>query len=285
VIIAFLLYKIGTILYNKYKERKDKEQEEKNQLLPLPIVPETANKDEKKETINDLIAKKAEELVKKEGDTCTQKPEVFNISNNIYTYTDAKAVCKAMGSRLATMDELKKAYKKGADWCNYGWTDGQLAVYPTQKSTWDKLQKGPEEHRNDCGQPGINGGFFDNPHLRFGVNCYGIKRIPKENEKHLSDFNPDYITEEERILQEKIEKYRRQIDDISLLPFNRTSWVQGGSDDKYCKIENEDKSLVFDSYPSSTSSSTPEETTTVQQPTNPIITDSPVYEINSEKFN
>ena len=27
-----------------------------------------------------------------------------------------------------------EAYKKGAEWCNYGWTQGQLATYPTQKN-------------------------------------------------------------------------------------------------------------------------------------------------------
>ena len=38
------------------------------------------------------------------------KEEVFNISNNLYSYQDAKAVCKAMGSRLATYDEIEDAY-------------------------------------------------------------------------------------------------------------------------------------------------------------------------------
>ena len=30
-------------------------------------------------------------------------------------------------------------------------------------------------HEHDCGRPGINGGFIDNPNVRFGVNCFGTK--------------------------------------------------------------------------------------------------------------
>ena len=28
---------------------------------------------------------------------------------------------------------------------------------------------------NNCGRPGVNGGYFDNPNIKFGVNCYGQK--------------------------------------------------------------------------------------------------------------
>jgi hypothetical protein len=43
-----------------------------------------------------------------------------------------------------------------------------MAFYPTQKTTWDKLQK-IKGHKHDCGGPGINGGFIQNPRVRFGV--------------------------------------------------------------------------------------------------------------------
>ena len=38
----------------------------------------------------------------------------------------------------------------------------QMALYPTQKKTYNKLQtiKG---HEHDCGRPGINGGYIANP--------------------------------------------------------------------------------------------------------------------------
>jgi hypothetical protein len=40
--------------------------------------------------------------------------------------------------------------------------------------------QGIKGHEHDCGRPGINGGYFDNPEMRFGVNCFGAK--PNENE-------------------------------------------------------------------------------------------------------
>ena len=100
------------------------------------------------------------------------KKEVFNISQNKYTYYDAEPLCRALGAEVATYEQVKDAFEKGADWCNYGWSKGQMAVYPTQESTWNKLQNGPEDQRNACGQIGVNGGYFDNPELqltRFSV--------------------------------------------------------------------------------------------------------------------
>ena len=98
------------------------------------------------------------------------RKQVFNVSANKYTYSDAEPLCKALGAQLATYDQVKQAWDEGADWCNYGWVKGQAAVYPTQKSTFDELQGGStDDERLACGQPGVNGGFFDNPELRFGV--------------------------------------------------------------------------------------------------------------------
>jgi len=103
--------------------------------------------------------------------------EVFNISNNLYTYDDAQAICKIYGAELATYDQIEESYNSGGEWCNYGWSAGQMAYFPTQKATWKKLQSKPG-HENDCGRPGINGGYIANPYIRFGVNCYGKKPKP-----------------------------------------------------------------------------------------------------------
>ena len=103
------------------------------------------------------------------------RKEVFNVSQNKSSYYDAQALCKSLGSELATYDQVRDAYNQGADWCNYGWVDGQMAVFPTQEATWEKLQQGPEDQRTSCGRPGVNGGYFDNPELQFGVTCYGMK--------------------------------------------------------------------------------------------------------------
>ena len=74
------------------------------------------------------------ELEKCEPET-TDDPEseVFNISNNKYTYEDAQAICKSYDASLATYDQIERAYNNGAEWCNYGWSDGQMILFPTQK--------------------------------------------------------------------------------------------------------------------------------------------------------
>jgi hypothetical protein len=149
--------------------------------------------------------------------------EVFNISNNIYTYGDAPAVCKAFGSRLATADEVQQAFDQGAEWCNYGWTEDQLAMYPTQKATFDKLQT-MEEHEHDCGVVGVNGGYFQNPDLQFGVNCYGKKPAPTMREKDLIGYFPDYVSEKEKRLEERVAQIKQNMGDLTITPFNSKLW-------------------------------------------------------------
>ena len=72
-----------------------------------------------------------------------RKKEVFNINENIFTYNQAKQVCKSYNSKLATYDQLIQAYKNGGNWCNYGWSDNQMALYPIQKAFYNK--KAPKE--------------------------------------------------------------------------------------------------------------------------------------------
>ena len=116
---------------------------------------------------------------KETKNTVTAADEVFNVSNNLYTYDDAKNVCSSYGARLATYDEIEHAYNKGGEWCNYGWSDGQMAFFPTQKDTWSVLQRN-KAHANDCGRPGVNGGYMANPYIKFGVNCYGKKPVASD---------------------------------------------------------------------------------------------------------
>jgi hypothetical protein len=104
------------------------------------------------------------------------KKEVFNISNNMYTYQDAQEVCHAFGAQLANYDQIEQAYLKNGEWCNYGWSEGQMALMPTQKATWQQLQNTVQ--KNQCGRPGINGGYIGDDKLQFGANCFGVK--PKE---------------------------------------------------------------------------------------------------------
>ena len=150
-------------------------------------------------------------------------PEVFNISKNTFTYYDAEPLCRALGAELATYDQVKEAWERGADWCNYGWVKGQAAVYPTQKDTWDRVQAGPEEQRTSCGVPGLNGGYFDNPEMRFGVNCYGSK--PNQSQHDEAKMNQGAPLSPGALeVQKKVAKFRTEAASIGVMPFNGNKW-------------------------------------------------------------
>jgi len=151
--------------------------------------------------------------------------EVFAVSKNTFTYYDAQPLCKALGAELATYDQVKAAWDKGADWCNYGWVKGQNAIFPTQTDTWQKLQAGPEEERGACGRPGINGGYFDNPELRFGVNCYGPKPSQStHDEASVAKRTGQPLTVGALEVEKKVNKFRSEADNIGVLPFNGNKW-------------------------------------------------------------
>ena len=149
---------------------------------------------------------------------------VFNIADNKYKYSDADALCKAYGAELATYDQVKDAWNKGADWCNYGWVKGQAAVFPTQESTYNKLQTGPKDQKGACGIPGVNGGYFDNPDLRFGVNCYGNKPS-KSDASDRAQMKPHNLTNDALDYNRKVRDYKTEIHEIPISPFNSTAWA------------------------------------------------------------
>jgi hypothetical protein len=172
-------------------------------------------------------ANTAEDLVATVPPTTTQSPtttkpidprkQVFNLSENVYTYDDAKLACKSMGARLASMKEMTEVYKDGANWCNYGWSKDQLALFPIQKEYWDKIQK-DDKLKKSCGFPGINGGYFKNDKFLFGANCYGAKPDPKgdENEPVYADkIQNQYNTA-------KLYLYENDIPKVA--PFSNNKW-------------------------------------------------------------
>jgi hypothetical protein len=180
----------------------------------------------------DVAVPKPESKNSSANDTTTQvlvadKEEVYNISNNLYSYEDAKAVCKAMGSRLATYDEVEDAYNNGAEWSTYGWSEDQHAYFPTQKATWSKLQK-VKGHEHDLGRPGVNGGYFSNPNVRFGVNCYGVKPPMTDAEKALMDAKKDQVypkSKEDQALDSKVEFWKANKDKMLVLNgYNTKAW-------------------------------------------------------------
>ena len=132
------------------------------------------------------------------------RSEVFHIPGNHYVYHD----------------EVEESYKKGGEWCSYGWSEGQMALFPTQKDTWNNLQS-KEGHENDCGRPGINGGFIDNPAVRFGANCYGVKPRMTETEKELMEEEQN---REEKIIDERADFYKDKLSNVLVSPFNSDKW-------------------------------------------------------------
>ena len=137
----------------------------------------------------------------------SNKDEVFQISNQIYTYDEAKCKCESYGGKLASKAELTQAYNNGAHWCNYGWIEGNEAYYPVQQCELDRKAKNIKDY-NDmlkkhyeepnkytlkmvnearqkmyrensldfCGSSaGLNGGKFEDKNIRFGATCFGKK--------------------------------------------------------------------------------------------------------------
>ena len=152
------------------------------------------------------------------------RPQVFNIPENNFVYPDAKAVCSAYGGRLATYNEVEDAHKNGGEWCNYGWSEGQMALFPTQKKTFDKLQQ-IEGHENDCGRPGINGGYISNPSVRFGVNCYGFRPRMTETDKALMENSSVYPkTMKDLAMEKRVDYWRDKLSEVLVSPFNHNSW-------------------------------------------------------------
>jgi len=178
-------------------------------------------------TINpsvDLIVDQETPSVLEPVPEITEKKQVFHIPGNEYTYDNAEALCKAYGSRLATYDEVEESYGEGAEWCSYGWSDKQLALFPTQKDTWNHLQT-VDGHENDCGRPGINGGYIANPNVRFGANCFGYKPKITQEEKDIMNSASLYPKTLKDAKEERLVDYWRQkIPDILVSPFNKSVW-------------------------------------------------------------
>ena len=150
--------------------------------------------------------------------------QVFHVPDNLYDYEDSKAICSAYGGRLATIQDMESAYKEGADWCGFGWSDGQMALYPTQYAKWEKLQT-IHGHEHDCGRPGINGGFIDNPKVRFGINCFGKKPAINPEESDLMREKLMYPkTKKEIKFDKKVAYWQNNLNEISISPFNHHNW-------------------------------------------------------------
>ena len=176
-----------------------------------------------------------------------ERNEVFHISNQDYTYDQAKCKCAAYGAKLATKSQMIDAYNNGASWCDYGWSEGQNAFYPVQQCDWDKLNPNHDRIKDHpelkdaienhpildeivdrfenhspntvCGKPGLNGGYFANPNLKFGINCYGRKPSGQVNKLKKPYCPPvDFCTLESN------SNAAHKLDTDDIAPFSPDKW-------------------------------------------------------------
>ena len=168
--------------------------------------------------------------------------EVYVTNRNIWSYDDAEAVCKLQGGELASYEQLVEAAKDGANWCNLGWVKSdtsnpddpyKFAHFPVQRQHFNEVKK--SNNKDICGpiwndkyqdeQYSIQGGAYNKNKL-LAVNCYGPKRDPMIDEK----YNMELIKESsyDPQLQNKMNQIKDEVEDLSLLPFNKDSqqWSQ-----------------------------------------------------------
>jgi hypothetical protein len=145
--------------------------------------------------------------------------EVFHIPQNKYDYESASEKCRSMNARLATYDEVEKAYTNGANWCSYGWSADQMALFPIQKAVFNEL-KGIPGHEHDCGRPGVNGGYMPKKNDKYGVNCFGKKPAMTDKDKtymEQSQYSPAFS-------QKDMDEAKKKASELLIAPFNKSKW-------------------------------------------------------------
>ena len=151
--------------------------------------------------------------------------EVFHVNDGAFTYDDAPAVCAAYGANLATLEQVNDAYNNGAEWCGYGWSVGGLALYPTQRSTWEVLQQEVDPaKRTACGRIGVNGGYFD-PASKFGVNCYGYKPAMTSN----TILPAPAPGTDSSAFQAAVNNFKGMLSTLTISPYSRQQWSGYGA--------------------------------------------------------
>lgn len=189
-------------------------------------VRETTSEEKKK------IQKATKKKKNVEKPTPKEKKEVFLIYNK-YSFLEAKEICKSYSGRLATEKDLIKAFKNGANWCSWGWLDGEMIGYPVQEEYWTRIEK---THKGFCGPTaGINKIANVDPFKRFSVTCYGIKPKKTKHDKELSEELNEMTAvdplaqaiqncKKEKQIEEQKKWVENQKKNVSILSFNKSKW-------------------------------------------------------------
>jgi hypothetical protein len=80
-------------------------------------------------------------------------------------------------------------------------------------------------HENDCGRPGINGGYMENEKIKYGVNCFGKKPdITPDEVMLMSNTTPYPKTEKDIAMEKRVEYWKSKLSEILVSPFNYNQW-------------------------------------------------------------
>ena len=94
-----------------------------------------------------------------------------------------------------------------------------MALYPIQDKFAKQLKKDGKEASG--GLPGLAGGYFANPNIKFGVNCYGLKPDPSDSERFKHDLNTLLVSDTNN---KKLQQIKSKLEDLSISPFNTDQW-------------------------------------------------------------
>jgi hypothetical protein len=122
------------------------------------------------------------------------------------------------------MSDMYDAWRKGADWCSFGWVSGQKIVFPTQKESWLKLQDSKDQSvKNKCGLPGLNGGLMKDSTARYGVHCFGVKPPTWRNYK-ANTMAKENLTAHEQEMKSRSRYFKERLNEYTIAPFEKAKW-------------------------------------------------------------
>ena len=145
----------------------------------------------------------------------SNKKQTYHVQGK-FDYLNAKAICKAYNGKLANIQQVTDAYSKGAEWCDYGWSEDNMVLFPTQLNTWKSYQE--LGNKEVCGRPGVNGGYNNNLLQQLGVNCFGKK-------PDLTGAMPP-VPISQPAVDKRVQYWQSKLPSLTVSPFNYTEWSE-----------------------------------------------------------